>query len=239
MTRSGKSPARPAVVTTSPVGGSCSAGPAAGPLPRIRWRPAGPAGCRPRHRSGRWAGSRGCHTTPPACRLTAAGAPGSPAGIPVPATGGCPARPAATPDPRSGTGLSRPFAAAGATGYPSSWSRLVHLMQYRSVLAAAAGRTAAFADVAAARRAHLRAAGEAEWRVGRPALLRLDELGGAVRLQRRLGARTPLRRCWLLRARVRALHRSGLCHFHGILLLSQRGRILADQMGRALGRRQD
>src|ERR1035437_10082190 len=40
----GKSPARPAVVTTSPVGGSCSAGPAAGPLTRIRWRPCGPAG---------------------------------------------------------------------------------------------------------------------------------------------------------------------------------------------------
>src|ERR1035438_1994946 len=63
--------------------------------------------------------------------------------------------------------------------------RLLHPMQYGPFLAAAAGRTAAFADVAAACWAHLRAAGEAEWRVGRPALLRLDELGGAVRSDRK------------------------------------------------------
>src|SRR5450631_4360599 len=87
-------------------------------------------------------------------------------------------------------GMSGP---AAPSAHRVASDRLLHLMQYRSVLAAAAGRTAAFADVAAARRAHLRAAGEAEWRIGRPALLRLDELGGAVRLQRRLGARTPLR----------------------------------------------
>ena len=59
--------------------------------------------------------------------------------------------------------------------------RLLHLMQYRSLLAAAAGGAAAFADVAAAGRAHLRSAGEAERGVGGAALLELDQLGGGVR----------------------------------------------------------
>src|ERR1043166_1161078 len=48
-------------------------------------------------------------------------------------------------------------------------------------LAAAAGGAAAFADVAAAGRAHLGAAGEAERSVRGAALLRLDQLGRAVR----------------------------------------------------------
>src|SRR6201997_5663073 len=47
--------------------------------------------------------------------------------------------------------------------------------------AAAAGGAAAFADVAAAGRAHLRSAGEAQRGVRRAALLELDQLGGGVR----------------------------------------------------------
>jgi hypothetical protein len=62
--------------------------------------------------------------------------------------------------------------------------RLLHLMQYRSLSAAAAGGTAALADVAAAGRAHLRPAGEAERGVRGPALLELDQLGGGVRAVR-------------------------------------------------------
>src|ERR1700729_1857792 len=49
-------------------------------------------------------------------------------------------------------------------------------------LAAAAGGAAAFADVAAAGRAHLGTAGQAQRGVRSAALLRLDQLGGAVRL---------------------------------------------------------
>src|ERR1051326_8342706 len=49
------------------------------------------------------------------------------------------------------------------------------------VLAAAAGGAAAFADIAAAGRAHLGAAGEAERSVRGAALLGLDQLGRAVR----------------------------------------------------------
>jgi hypothetical protein len=51
-------------------------------------------------------------------------------------------------------------------------------------LAAAAGRAAAFADIAAARWAHLGTAGEAERRVGGAALVRLEEPGRIVRLRR-------------------------------------------------------
>src|SRR2546429_3708441 len=47
--------------------------------------------------------------------------------------------------------------------------------------AAAAGGAAAFADVAAAGRAHLRPAGEAQRGIRRAALLELDQLSGAVR----------------------------------------------------------
>ena len=61
---------------------------------------------------------------------------------------------------------------------------LWHQMQYSSLLAAAAGGAAAFADVAAAGRAHLGAAGQAQRGVRSAALLRLDQLGGAVRLVR-------------------------------------------------------
>jgi len=64
-----------------------------------------------------------------------------------------------------------------------------HLMQYRSVLAAAAGRAAAFADVAAACRAHLGAAGEAERSVRGPALLGFDQFDRAVRARGRRGHR--------------------------------------------------
>ena len=49
------------------------------------------------------------------------------------------------------------------------------------MLAAAAGGAAAFADVAAAGRAHLGAAGEAERCVRGAALVGFDQLGGAVR----------------------------------------------------------
>src|SRR5258708_23853327 len=64
---------------------------------------------------------------------------------------------------------------------------MLHLMQYRSLLTAAAGGAAAFADVAAAGRAHLGPAGEAQRGVRRPALLELDQLGGAVRAAVRAG----------------------------------------------------
>src|ERR1700722_3195639 len=61
--------------------------------------------------------------------------------------------------------------------------------------AAAAGGAAAFADVAAAGRAHLRSAGEAERGVGRAALLELDQLGGGARGGRAAGrGRGPWRR---------------------------------------------
>src|SRR2546422_11699342 len=59
---------------------------------------------------------------------------------------------------------------------------MLHLMQYRPLLAAAARGAAAFADVAAAGRAHLRAAGQAERCVGAAALARLDQLHRAVRV---------------------------------------------------------
>src|SRR3954452_25364592 len=51
-------------------------------------------------------------------------------------------------------------------------------------LAAAAGGAAAFADVAAAGRAHLGAAGEAQRSVRGAALLSLNQLGGTVRYGR-------------------------------------------------------
>src|SRR5260370_40241334 len=70
---------------------------------------------------------------------------------------------------------------------PLPHERLLHLMQYRSFLAAAAGGAAAFADVAAARRAHLGAAGEAERSVRGPAQLSLDQFGRAVRSGREGG----------------------------------------------------
>src|SRR3954452_5543905 len=52
-------------------------------------------------------------------------------------------------------------------------------------LAAAAGAAAGLADVAAAGRAHLDPAGHAQRRVGRGALLLLDQLGRRVDLDRR------------------------------------------------------
>src|SRR5690349_24429795 len=55
--------------------------------------------------------------------------------------------------------------------------------------AAAAGGAAAFADVAAAGRAHLGAAGEAERSVRGAALLGLDQFGRAVRSGRKGGDR--------------------------------------------------
>src|SRR5260370_7109618 len=54
---------------------------------------------------------------------------------------------------------------------------MLHLTQYRSLLTAAAGGAAALADVAAAGRAHLGPAGQAQRGVGDPALMRLDHVG--------------------------------------------------------------
>src|SRR5205809_106737 len=68
------------------------------------------------------------------------------------------------------------FAGALVRAQPGFWFPLT-----RSVLAAAAGGAAAFADVAAAGRAHLGAAGQAQRSVRGPALLGLDQLGRAVR----------------------------------------------------------
>ena len=69
--------------------------------------------------------------------------------------------------------------------------RLCRMLRIRlgPFLAAAAGGTAAFADVAAAGRAHLGAAGQAQRSVRSATLLRLDQLGGAVRLVRLGGPR--------------------------------------------------
>src|SRR6266851_3611397 len=64
---------------------------------------------------------------------------------------------------------------------------MLHLAQYRSLSAAAAGGAAAFADVAAARGPHLRAAVETQRRVGTAPLLGLYQLGRAVRQRARVG----------------------------------------------------
>src|SRR5690349_24236796 len=58
---------------------------------------------------------------------------------------------------------------------------MLHRPQLCPLSATAAGGAAAFADVAAAGRAHLGAAGEAERSVRGAALLGLDQLGRAVR----------------------------------------------------------
>ena len=116
-------------------------------------------------------------------------------------------------------------------------------MRYRSVSAAAAGGAAAFADVAAAGRAHLGTAGEAERSVRGPALLRLDQLGGAVR-GRGSGRKGRHRPRGLSGGRggngtpfgVMGLFYGGrLGQFHRVHLLDQPGRVVAGHLGGALG----
>src|SRR5438874_9023520 len=82
---------------------------------------------------------------------------------------------------------------------------MLHLSQLCSYLAAAAGGAAALADVAASGGAHLGAADEAERRVRGASLVRLQQLGGAVRLVM-LGAGRWFR---LPRAAVRGLAGGG------------------------------
>src|SRR5437764_13525519 len=63
---------------------------------------------------------------------------------------------------------------------------MLQSMQLGSLSAATAGRTAALTDVAATRRAHLGATGEAQRSVRRLALYQLQQLGRRTRLARRL-----------------------------------------------------
>src|ERR1700746_3444352 len=85
--------------------------------------------------------------------------------------------PVLLPAPGSRTGMSWPRRVpprpALHIGSKTVKSTALHQMQYRSLSAAAAGGAAAFADVAAAGGAHLRAAVEAERCVGGAALLGL------------------------------------------------------------------
>src|ERR1700722_17443135 len=114
---------------------------------------------------------------------------------------------------------------------PGPATLLLHQVQYRSLLAAAAGGAAAFADVAAAGRAHLGAAGQAQRGVRSATLLRLAQLGGAGGLGR---LRRPGWRRRFLRPTVGPLHGRGPGHFAVLLLFGQRRRVLAGQLGDTL-----
>src|ERR1700735_4820154 len=117
--------------------------------------------------------------------------------------------------------------------------------------AAAAGGAAALADVAAAGRAHLRSAGEAQRGVRRAALLELDQLGGGVRSARPDGLGLGGRRSWDLSGRgggrrgdrallvTGAFTAEGLGKRHRVDLDAQRGRILSRELRGALGGGQD
>src|SRR6266536_6377492 len=96
--------------------------------------------------------------------------------------------------------------------------------------AAAAGGAAAFAHVAAARGAHLCAAGEAERRVRGAALMLLDQLHGGMRGRRWRGVRQPFG--------ILMLERCGLSHCLRVRF-RQLSRVVAGQRGVALGGGQD
>src|SRR5450631_1806564 len=110
---------------------------------------------------------------------------------------------------------------------------MLYLSQLCPVLAAATGGAAAFADVAAASRAHLSAASQAQRGVRGAALLRLDQLGGAVRLVRLSWLRP------LFDPALGPLDWRGLGHLPRVLLFGQRGRVLAGQLRGALTGGQD
>src|SRR5438046_758212 len=87
-------------------------------------------------------------------------------------------------------------------GYSIIWPRCCICCNFGPYSAAAAGGAAAFAHVAAARGAHLCAAGEAERRVRGATLMLLDQLHGGMRGRRWRGMRQPfgilmLERCGL------------------------------------------
>src|ERR1035437_8412798 len=115
---------------------------------------------------------------------------------------------------------------------------MLYLLQLCPFSAAAAGGAAAFADVAAARRAHFRAAGQAERCVGTAALLGFDEFCRAVWLCGAVSNRHPFG-SWLLRLMMGMLYRDGLGHLHRILFLGRLRGLLPVQDRRALGGRQD
>src|SRR5258707_13199944 len=108
-------------------------------------------------------------------------------------------------------------------------------------LTAAAGGAAALADVAAARRAHLGPAGEAQRGIGDSALVRLDQLrrtgGHGRRVIGATGLRSPglARRC----GRPRLLPGRELRQFLGVDDIPDPSRVLAVQHRPALGDRQD
>src|SRR5258708_1297496 len=137
--------------------------------------------------------------------------------------------PATTPHPGScGHAATRP-------------NGMLHLMRYRSLLTAAAGGAAALADVAAARRAHLGPAGQAQRGVGDPALMRLDHVGRTGGHGRRVSGTRALRSPGLAgrRSRPRLLPRRGLRPFLGVDDIPDRSGVLAVQHRRALGDRHD
>src|SRR5579875_721425 len=123
------------------------------------------------------------------------------------------------------------------TTSPSEAYRMLHLMQYRSLLAAAAGRAAALADVAAAGRAHLGAAGQAQRGVRHPALPRLDYLHRAPGT-RPEGTPGPGLRRSLPPGGGQVLPGNGLGEFLGVGLVGQGRRVVlaAVQARTPLGR---
>src|SRR5215472_19046261 len=109
---------------------------------------------------------------------------------------------------------------------------MLHLPQLCSQLAAAAGRAATLADVAAAPRAHLGAAGQAKRRVGDPALVRLDQLGRSSRPGGCIGCASLLRLLASLSlggSCPRLLPRRGLRELLGVDLVADSRWILAVQ----------
>src|SRR6266852_9624378 len=103
---------------------------------------------------------------------------------------------------------------------------MLHWMQFAALSAAAAGGAAALADVAAARRPHFRAAGQAERRVGAAPQLRLNEFHRAVRLRWAVSTGDPFGSVPFCLT-MSVLHWHGLSHLHRIRLLGRRRGILA------------